>query len=168
MKRNPFNNQECIASEPALADHYSKYYLEIHGWHDRDICKTIDCHTCKSKGVSMDKYNVLANDKEDVLLLASDYPDFRDYQIMGTFYMDRECGEGNDYITIVHCNTEKNIPTCTSEESAQTNAMILDKEFFISPSPKDETFYTYISTTYEIEANGVKKEITKFSRPKVT
>ena len=62
------------------------------------------------------------------------------------------------------CNTEKNIPTCTSEESAQTNAMILDKEFFISPSPKDESFYTYISTTYEIEANGVRKEITKFSR----
>ena len=56
------------------------------------------------------------------------------------------------------------LPTCTSEESAQTNAMILDKEFFISPSPKDESFYTYISTTYEIEANGVKKEITKFSR----
>lgn len=107
MKRNPFNNQECIASEPALADHYSKYYLEIHGWHDRDICKTIDCHTCKSKGVSMDKYNVLANDKEDVLLLTSDYPDFRDYQIMGTFYMDRECGEGNDYITIVHCYAEE-------------------------------------------------------------
>lgn len=55
----------------------------------------------------MDKYNVLANDKEDVLLLSSDYPDFRDYQIMGTFYMDRECGEGNDYITIVHCYAEE-------------------------------------------------------------
>ena len=62
------------------------------------------------------------------------------------------------------CNTEKTIPTCTSEESAQTNALMLDKEFFISPSPENETLYTYISTTYEIEANGVKKEITKFAR----
>lgn len=97
----PFDKEPKDGDEEGIHNDYSRYFLEIHGWINHDVCKTIDCHTCRARGIQYDKFNLLKKDNEEVLLLCSEYKDFHEYEILGRYYADRICDKDKSTVVLL-------------------------------------------------------------------
>lgn len=70
---------------------YSEYYLKIFGYYDTNIVpEDLSCHACPKNHFyrKYDDYNGLRSKKQPVLVLRSEFNDFREYEIMCSYYTD--------------------------------------------------------------------------------
>lgn len=85
-----------IAADGGVADlskGMGKFYLKIKGYRDeRIIPEELYCLACPRRSTyrMYDDYNGLKEIKQPVLVLVSDYIDFREYSIMCSYYTDKE------------------------------------------------------------------------------
>ena len=74
-----------------LSKGMDKFYLKIKGYRDENIIPEEEyCYACprRSSYRKYDDYSQLRATKQPVLVLTSDYVDFKDYEIMCSYYTD--------------------------------------------------------------------------------
>jgi hypothetical protein len=93
------NEIAAIAGGAAeLSKNREKFYLKIKGFVDKEIVpEEMACLACpkRSSHRKYDDYNGLRDIKQPVLVLVSDFVDFREYSIMCSYYTDM--GDGSEY-----------------------------------------------------------------------
>ena len=93
------NEIAAIAGGAAeLSKNREKFYLKIKGFVDKEIIpEDMQCLACpkRSSYRKYDNYNGLRDIKQPVLVLMSDFVDFREYDIMCSYYTDM--GDGSQY-----------------------------------------------------------------------
>ena len=80
------------ASEMPKINSMEKFYLKIYGWCNPDITKPHSRCSCCPDNPSYRRfhdYNQLMNDKERVLVLESDYNDFREFEVCCAYYVNK-------------------------------------------------------------------------------
>lgn len=93
------NEIAAIAGGAAeLSKKRNKFYLKIKGYVDSSIIpEEYACVACPRRSAyrKYDDYNGLRDIKQPVLVLVSEQVDFRDYEIMCSYYTDK--GDGSEY-----------------------------------------------------------------------
>jgi hypothetical protein len=80
------------ASENPKINSMEKFYLKIYGWYNPEITKDHSRCTCCPDNPEYRRfhdYNQLMNDKEQVLVLESNYNDFREFDIYCSYYVNK-------------------------------------------------------------------------------
>ncbi|MGN0282633.1 MAG: fimbrillin family protein [Prevotella sp.] len=60
--------------------------------------------------------------------------------------------------------TNVDVPACSDKQMAESDAKLLDSEFFIAPTPNDEDITLYVKATYDIIDESRTVETTKFTQ----
>lgn len=103
------------ASEKPMIASMQKFYLKIYGWYNPELVKDHSrCTYCPDNPSyrRYQDYNHLLNDKEQVLVLVSNYNDFREYDVYCSYYSDKRTNtkevKKNGCMTVVElCGTKK-------------------------------------------------------------
>ena len=92
-----FQDLDAMSESPKIAS-METFYLKIYGWYDPAIINThtSKCSYCPDNPSyrRYHEYNELLNEKDKVLVLRSNYNDFREYEVYCAYYADRQT-DGN-------------------------------------------------------------------------
>ena len=106
-------DKDAASDDPSISK-MKYFYLKLYGYYDPKIVKNQYVHKCvycpdNPLYNRFQDYNELVDDKENVLVLKSQYNDFREYEICCAYYTDRENSKSDKKYTMELYGTKKSI-----------------------------------------------------------